>query len=98
MNSTCLVLLCLVATVASSSDVEMPEVNRRIMGGEAVDSSVSPFIVGIRDKGSPRGGRFFCTGTIIHPNWILTAASCTESNRNGLIEDDNQFEVVLSTA
>jgi hypothetical protein len=53
--------------------------NPRIVGGSTVSASQYPWIVGVVTYLDPTagGGIGWCTGTVIAPNKVLTAAHCT---------------------
>ena len=60
--------------VSAAAQEEIKPPTRRIIGGEKTDIKQHPWQVALQFKGS-----FFCGGSIIAPNWILTAAHCFAS-------------------
>jgi len=46
----------------------------RVVNGEEADISSYPWQVALRLSSDPDG--VFCGGTIIDPNWVVTAAHC----------------------
>jgi MYXO-CTERM domain-containing protein len=64
-------LLAIPACVASSSD-DVRSVEQSIVGGQTVNPTEYPSVVALED--SP--GNWFCTGTLISSDWVLTAAHC----------------------
>jgi trypsin len=63
-------LLAIPACVASSDDVR--SIEQGIVGGQTVSPTEYPSVVALED--SP--GNWFCTGTLIASDWVLTAAHC----------------------
>uniref|UniRef100_A0A182RRJ2 trypsin n=1 Tax=Anopheles funestus TaxID=62324 RepID=A0A182RRJ2_ANOFN len=64
-------LLLVVATIATARLVVPPRA--QIVGGFPIDISEAPYQISLREGGHP-----ICGGSIISPNWILTAAHCLE--------------------
>jgi len=59
-------------SVANSDGTRSPV--ERIVGGQQADWRAFPWQVAIAYRNATTGG--FCGGSIIHPQWILTAAHC----------------------
>uniref|UniRef100_A0A7M5X1N2 Peptidase S1 domain-containing protein n=4 Tax=Clytia hemisphaerica TaxID=252671 RepID=A0A7M5X1N2_9CNID len=52
----------------------------RIVNGVEAKAGAWPWIVSLQSSGGSR--THFCGGTILTPNWILTASHCVERNKN----------------
>ncbi|MGE0086161.1 MAG: serine protease [Desulfococcaceae bacterium] len=73
-------------------------ISRRIVGGDKVaDADAWPWMAALIYPGwGSDYDNQFCGGSLIHPNWILTAAHCVEED-DGRIMSTSDIEVVLGT-
>ncbi len=76
-------LSILVLLQALSLAAQVSDFHPKILGGEEVKQGEFPFVVRVR-----------CTGSIIAPNWVLSAAHCF-IDRNGRIADPSRYPVTL---
>ena len=52
----------------------LEELDAKIVGGVNIDITQAPWQVGLARR---RDRLVFCGGVLINPNWVLTAAHCT---------------------
>jgi hypothetical protein len=79
-------MVCVAAALSGCADeplegapADLDKDAKEIVGGVATVIEDLPWQVSLREFGS-----HFCGGTIIHPEWIVTAAHCVEGGVNGV--------------
>jgi len=75
--------------LAGVSHCSADDVDSRIVGGEKVDANVYPWFA--RAYFFPQGGSWGgCGGSLVTPEYVLTAAHCIKFlNRQGLVDDND---------
>jgi trypsin len=69
-------LTAIVLALLSSAEANEVEVDSRIVGGEQAGRDEYPFFAAVYS-----GNRLICGGTLIHPDFVLSAAHCAGQNR-----------------
>lgn len=74
LNKIFIVTALITTQTIHSSKIENPK--NKIVGGVESDISLRPFVVSLQRS----GGKHFCGGTLIAPNFVLSAAHCISKN------------------
>ncbi|HIG30472.1 MAG TPA: trypsin-like serine protease, partial [Verrucomicrobiales bacterium] len=76
------------ATERPNTEVDSQEgISRRIIGGQATSSNEYPWMVALVSSDTDDLTQAqFCGGTLIHPDWVLTAAHCVEEEIPGDVD------------
>lgn len=73
-----------------------PKAHAAIVGGTPAPSGSFPWLAFIDDN-LGAGGDYNCTGTVVAPNLVLTAAHCGEDPPSGVIDNVKNFTVVTGS-
>ena len=73
--------------------VRVPARKLSIIGGVPVPAGAWPWVAFVTARTSPTSG-FQCTGTVVSPRVILTAAHCAEDLATGLVYPASAFTIV----
>jgi len=93
---TLLAVLALAALAAPAAASEPRGAHAAIVGGSGAPAGQLPWLAYIHD--AQGGGAYeWCTGTVVAPNLVLTAAHCVEDVSNGTLYPASNFTVVTGS-
>jgi len=70
----------------------LAERNTRIIGGEDAQEGAYPWLVSIHNSGNAEPD---CGGSLIHPQWVLTAAHCLDNSRGTRVLEPAELFVMI---
>lgn len=77
----------LAITLLNLSTISTAEIAPKIIGGKVADSNAWPWMTGLifKNRASPFHGQY-CGGSLISPQWVLTAAHCVQEQSKATID------------
>ena len=66
------------STYGEMRQLQQPSVDKRIVGGESSQTGEWPWLVTLQLAKNGTTYEHLCGGSLIHPQWVLTAAHCFE--------------------
>ncbi len=76
------------ASAVATELLRAPEIIANVIGGVVTTPTQFPNIGKIRISSSAVSGQLLCTGTLIAPQWVLTAAHCVTNESTGALLPD----------
>src|SRR4051812_9942153 len=92
-----LAVLPTLGAAAPAAATDGGEVHAQVVGGTPVPDGKYPFVVFILNSFTGSSGAV-CTGSVIDPQWVLTAAHCTGNQNDTAFSSPSSFKVGWGTA
>jgi secreted trypsin-like serine protease len=80
------------ASMSTHGALRSADAHTAVVGGQAAAPGTFPWMAYIRDARGDEEDR--CSGTVVAPNLILTAAHCAENRQTGVLNDASGYQVV----